>query len=361
MTRVSVAVMAHPRRADLVEGLVGRLDRLATVVWDQGNDEWGTGSRAWEAHDPTCTHHLVLQDDAVICRDLVAGVEAALGHIPPGSPLCLYFGARVPYQFHTARLASQTSPDTSWLAIDGMHWGVAVVLPAPLIGPMLAAPDKHPYDQRISRWLKVQGVTTWYPWPSLVDHQDGPSLIPGHGRTPGRRAHRFLGQDRSALDVDWSGSVVHAGELGKRNRPRPTPRPARPARNEVPNMSIHSEGLVIAVNNATMRGEGRDARIFRNKTVAHTGSWVVQQRPDLWRPLRIDFPAENPAGTEPAAEPSEPAAAASSDGQPSAKDVRAWAKETGVAVPSRGPIPDEVVAQYQADRPPSAEAQSREW
>jgi hypothetical protein len=38
-------------------------------------------------------------------------------------------------------------------------------------------------------------------WPSLVDHRDVPSLV-GHGG--GRYAHKFIGENASALDIDWS-------------------------------------------------------------------------------------------------------------------------------------------------------------
>jgi len=101
MTSVSVAVMAHRVRAPLVEALVARLDRPAHVAWAANTApstapeaRWRTAAAAWSAADPGATHHLVLQDDAVVCRDLVAGLEAALDATPAvaGHPVSIYYG-----------------------------------------------------------------------------------------------------------------------------------------------------------------------------------------------------------------------------------------------------------------------------
>lgn len=71
--------------------------------------------------------------------------------------------------------------------------------------------------------------------------------------------------------------------------------------------------------------------------MAHADSPIARARPDLWRPIAVDYPV---APDSPAA-PGEAA-------KTSPKDVRAWARAEGVEVPARGPIPDEVVAAYQA-------------
>jgi hypothetical protein len=100
--RVSVAIAAHPKRAQQAHALAAQLDRDASIVWDQGNNEWATHERAWAAHDPSATHHLVLQDDAVVCRDLIGGVERALAAVPATSPhevaMSLYLGDHRAYR-----------------------------------------------------------------------------------------------------------------------------------------------------------------------------------------------------------------------------------------------------------------------
>jgi hypothetical protein len=217
VAKVGVAVMAHPRRQRFVDELVARLDRPAVVVWDEKNDRWDTGRRSQLAYrnDPEASHWLVIQDDAIPCRDLVAGIEQALGHLPDpdNSPLCLYLGKTQPTRGKIQQLVAAAGPGTSWITMSQLHWGPGIVMPTHLIDDMVAWCDQRTevpnYDKRISRWCQHRGLTVWYPWPSLVEHRgvkENPSLVPG--RTGNRHAHHFLGINRSALDRDWSGGVV---------------------------------------------------------------------------------------------------------------------------------------------------------
>jgi len=218
---VSVAIMAHRKREAFVPGLMAALDRPADVVWDRRDDRWDTGRRAMLSFDPSATHHAVIQDDAIVCRDLIAGIERALEHVPPGTPLCLYAGRLRPFREAVQRLVDRTREDTSWLAMGQMHWGVGIVMPTELIKDAIAWGDGRPdipnYDWRLSCWLGLQGIPVWYPWPSLVDHRDSPSLVPG--RVGARHAHRFVGADASALDLRWDGGVVSIPELSRAQRP----------------------------------------------------------------------------------------------------------------------------------------------
>ncbi|WP_051326000.1 hypothetical protein [Glycomyces tenuis] len=208
---VSVAIMAHPKRSEFIPELEAQLDRPATVAWDDGsNSRWGTGRRALLAYEPAATHHLVIQDDAVIPRDLVAGVEAALQYTPGDVPVCLYVGKTRPYREMVREYVKRAEQGASWLVMDQINWGVAIVFPTNIIDDMVAWCDTQRipnYDSRMSLWFEHQGIPTWYPWPSLVDHRESPSLVPGRGHS-GRVAHRFIGADVSALDIDYSGDVL---------------------------------------------------------------------------------------------------------------------------------------------------------
>lgn len=212
MTRCSVAVMAHPSRAAAVDGLCARLDRDPTVVWDEVGIEWHTGRRAIAAVPDDATHHLVLQDDAVIPADLVAGVEAALDYVPPDAAMSLYLGRKGPDQARVNAIAT-AGQDRSWIVIPRMLHGVAVVLPAAWCEPIAAFAPRgiEMYDARISRWLVRHRCEVWYPNPSLVDHDESSPSLLGHDRHDGGRvAYRFIGQDRSALDFDPTRGVYLA-------------------------------------------------------------------------------------------------------------------------------------------------------
>lgn len=213
MTHLSVAVMAHPKRSEMVDELLAQLDRPAPVVWDEIDDRHDTGARAMAAFDPECTHHLVLQDDVVPCRDLIAGAEQAVTATPGDCPVSLYTGRVQPFASRvTAARKVARSTGATWITMHGIYWGPAVILPTAQIPEMLhwyrsaEGSAVTNYDRRMSVWWAMRGATVWYSHPSLVDHRGDESLC-GHPGS-GRRAHTFIGADQSALDVDWSGTVV---------------------------------------------------------------------------------------------------------------------------------------------------------
>jgi hypothetical protein len=220
--RLSVAMMAHPKRAAQVKWILGRLDRECTVVWDEKGDRWDTGRRAMLAYDPKATHHAVIQDDVIVCRDLCAGLERALVRVPTGSPLCGYVGkVRPSAETVRACVEKAQAEQASWITMHTLNWGPLVVVPTACIPEMVAYCDtlrRVPnYDRRLSRYFELQrGIRTWYPWPSLVDHADGPSIVRGRMGTDRARgnstriAWNFIGEEASALELDWGGSVIDA-------------------------------------------------------------------------------------------------------------------------------------------------------
>lgn len=377
--KLSVAVMAHKRRAEFIPELLDRLELGDdAVVWDRVNDRWDTGRRAMLHFDPAATHHLVVQDDAVVPRDLIPGVERALDHIPAGTndptPMCLYLGNTTPHRYWVQKAAQLASEQqASWLRLE-LHWGVGIVMPTELIAPMVRWGDRNSqianYDKRIGRWLRGEGIRTWYPWPSLVDHRDSPSLVAGR-RSRGRCAHQFIGADASALDVDWSGPVIDGAALPAGRAPaRRQPRPPEEA-----TMAVPSDTVMIAAKHAMVpTGSGARRKIRRDVTTAHVDSEIVRDRPHLWRPLMVDYPAETdevddpppPPAPEPEPEPEpEPAADPEPDEtpeptpEPKAKDVRAWAKEQGMDVPSSGKVPADIVQAYKEAQ--QGDGGGREW
>jgi hypothetical protein len=211
--KVSVAIMAHPKRALWVPELEYQLENQARVVWDQKNDRWDTGRRAMLAYEPGATHHMVVQDDAILSRDFLAGVTRAVSSIAQDVPVGLYFGAITPHPMETRRMFERARQlDARWVAHPGPWWGVAVVVPTKWIDEMIEWGDQHPqvenYDRRMARFFQSKSIPCFYTMPSLVQHrtENNPSLVPG--RTGKKRvAYEFIG-DRSPLDLDWSGPVV---------------------------------------------------------------------------------------------------------------------------------------------------------
>jgi hypothetical protein len=221
--KLGIGIMGHEKRAQYIEELLERLDAPATVVLDRENDRWDTGRRTMYAHreQPDATHWLILQDDAVVSRDLYASVSQALEFVP-NNPISLFFsyGTNGAHQ-RTNRLA-RVARRPGWVVFEGPWWGVAVVFPVKLIPAMMELADRpresRAYDKRLSGALGKMGVDTYYILPSLVDHRiDGPSLIEGREQN-GRRAHHFIGAKASALSIDWAKLPVTNGHLSRNGR-----------------------------------------------------------------------------------------------------------------------------------------------
>ncbi len=198
MSVLSISIMAHPSRKEWVEGLVASLGNVP-VSWDYGDGVWANCRRAWQMHDPEAIWHLVLQDDAILCRDFRRMAERFLvANAPLGCAVSFYFGRTRMDPEEIERAERDGEIVREWL-----RWGLAVCLPVGVIPAMIESGDKdsnlgsdgkaYPDDTRIARFLKRMGMPVVYPIPSLVDHREGESLVGDPGR--GRRAWRFLGTD----------------------------------------------------------------------------------------------------------------------------------------------------------------------
>lgn len=195
---IDVVVMAHPKRdaaaCALYDQFMVRGYRLPWLVWDEINDEWDTGSRAWQRAASVATDWaVVVQDDALPVTDARLHMQTAL-RSAPRTAVSFYVGTGRPRAHrvtHAVNRARQQS--ASWLQCDSLLWGVAIALPAEHITPMLqwAATSSLPYDQRISAYYRRHLRTpVRHTWPSLVDHADGEGLVHHNRPTVPRRAHQ---------------------------------------------------------------------------------------------------------------------------------------------------------------------------
>jgi hypothetical protein len=207
--RLSVVVMAHPDRAIWAEQLADQLG--CPIVWDERSNLWDTARRAWSAYAPDATHHVVVQDDAILSRDFLPAARNA-AHYAGNRPVSFYLGGVRPHFQTTSKLLEDARHRSrSWLETKGPHWAVSVMLPTADIDGMIAYGDGRPHltadDDIMSRYYHKQRRRCWYTVPSLVDHRadDNPSLLTGRTLPDvPRQAQWFIGADRSGLDVDWS-------------------------------------------------------------------------------------------------------------------------------------------------------------
>lgn len=235
--RISASVMAHPDRADQVRELMTALDRPVAIHWDDegppsGNADriWRTARAAWTMADPEADWHVLIQDDARPCADLLAGLERALAYVPPDAVVSPYLGTgrNVPIRWEAMARAADTAGAT-WVRSNKLMWGVCIVLPVKLLGEMISYADRRssvPDDMRVAGWAEKTNREIWYTWPSLVDHLTIPSLTKHKARE--RVARQWTGG--SALEINWSGHAVTDPMLARRNPDRSGPSRVRSRR-----------------------------------------------------------------------------------------------------------------------------------
>jgi hypothetical protein len=237
--KLSAAIMAHPDRAEQVTELTAALDRPVPVHWDQEGPPSGNADRIWRsarevwlrAYDsPAADYHVLIQDDALVCADYLAGLEQALAYVPEGAIVSPYLGTgrMAPVRWdHLTKRADVAG--ANWVRAERVLWGVSLVMPSADIPEMIAWCDKRygvPDDMRVGAWAKRANREVWYTWPSLVDHRTTPSLTKHKAADRVARRHHT----GSALDLRWDGPIVTDPMLLRRTGSRSGPSRLRSAR-----------------------------------------------------------------------------------------------------------------------------------
>ncbi|HZN74926.1 MAG TPA: hypothetical protein VFC00_25100 [Micromonosporaceae bacterium] len=97
--------------------------------------------------------------------------------------------------------------------------------------------------------------------------------------------------------------------------------------------------IMIAVRQGHIRIDGRRYIVRRGVTTAHRDHPIVRDHPNLWEPIKIDYPMPDGAGSVGAGTPS---------GEPDNAVVRAWATGAGIPVAPYGKVPSAVIEAYRA-------------
>jgi len=213
--------MAVPERSTQAADLVVQLNKqglaAAMHVDATGAGPWYTAKRCWRSMPGHATHQLMLQDDAILCHNFVAGMKAVAA-VRPNDPLALF---------------AADDEHADYAAMGGHHWmpmlrfgAVALLLPRHVIEDFLAwqQPLEKHFDEstrgdgaslrwgllddcRLWRYLMYQSIRMWATVPSLVDHDVSlPSCIdivdPLQSRGVFASASNFLGEG-NPTDIDW--------------------------------------------------------------------------------------------------------------------------------------------------------------
>ncbi|GAA0802213.1 hypothetical protein [Spirilliplanes yamanashiensis] len=186
--KLSAAIMTHPARLDRARALRDRHPehRFRIVVDphpEQGPSALRTARLAWAAADPCATHHMVVQDDAVLGDP--DSIEAAVRQRPTDAlSLFTEWGSATSFAVRLAALAGVPWAET----VDHYTPTVAAVLPAAVARGFAEYPATVPQDDVALRtYLLREGVSGYVPVPGLADHDPGVSLT-GNDVMGARRA-----------------------------------------------------------------------------------------------------------------------------------------------------------------------------
>ncbi|WP_141690023.1 hypothetical protein [Streptomyces sp. Ncost-T6T-1] len=180
--------MHHPSRAERLPALLHAARSLDPVVI---TDPDPTGPRsplrtaklAWAAADEDATHHLVLQDDAVLCEDFADTLLAAIAG-RPDRVLALYSNWNSPWNSYLVRHAA--AQGDAWAELHPSEWTPTLGLLMPtalardLSRHLASVPDEvKDDDEVIGAYLRARGLSVLATVPHLVDHL-GARTLSGH-------------------------------------------------------------------------------------------------------------------------------------------------------------------------------------
>ncbi len=203
--KMSVAIVSVPKRYNLAKrlqqkfSLLGIDAKMCVDVKYEGS--WWCHRKAMEAIEPDATHHLVIEEDAVLCKNFKELVYQVIS-VKPNEIISLFASRE-----QKAKFAWAYKRGYSWFVNDCGAPGVACIFPKDKLADMLTwcdqtCPFDMPYeDSHLWGWMKTRGLLTWNPVPNLVEH--GAPMNSSFGfNNKGKVSFDFIGN--RDLDIDWS-------------------------------------------------------------------------------------------------------------------------------------------------------------
>ena len=166
-SKIDVRVFAVPERKDNVKKLQEALNIPdENIVWD--NDHKGilpTAKKVWSLKTDK-PFVMVMNDDAVICKDFMKYVEKIIS-LHPNHIVSLF-----PWQFRKRKQVRNRPRPTPYILTKEVM-GLAVIMKTEYIKPCLDSwTDDFADDVNITRWAKENDIPILTTLPSIVQHGD---------------------------------------------------------------------------------------------------------------------------------------------------------------------------------------------
>lgn len=140
---------------------------------------WENCKRAWKMRNPRAKYHLVIQDDAIICDNLIERIEDLIKKTPRDYAYQLFFVGEL-----ATRVEEKTKSEREGFIIrTNLDSGVAIMLPTHMIDHIMAMAERNNTnidDANIGYALNRIGMKIVYPVPCFIDHRsckETPTLI----------------------------------------------------------------------------------------------------------------------------------------------------------------------------------------
>jgi GR25 family glycosyltransferase involved in LPS biosynthesis len=212
----AIGVVAHTARDNTAHTLAHKVNAAHLSIDDGALGCDRNHLRVWQAlTDHDATWSVVLEDDAQPIDDFHYQLEHALLNAPT-PVVSLYLGKAYPVWWQPriqVAIEHAQAERASFIVAKHLLHCVGVAIKTPLVPYVVRTPQQPhawPIDEHIGMVAQrhFQQPAIAYTWPSLVDHEDGPTLQQhndGLPRTPGRKA--WLTGTRE----QWDSSTVHMG------------------------------------------------------------------------------------------------------------------------------------------------------
>jgi len=198
--KLAVRIQHHPSRVRHLALLENLLDETRVEVIEDTTNTLSGCKKALSSIGSDDTHILVLQDDCLPSKDLIATCKKIIKVIPD-KPITLFSA----YPIVTRALKRKQT----FAKANFFYGAVAYILPREIakgfleFSPRLI--DTVTQDEiGLSVYFYTKGIETYITAPSLVEHLAWrESTLSDTNNRENRIADSYLGLEKSGLDIDW--------------------------------------------------------------------------------------------------------------------------------------------------------------
>lgn len=202
---LSIAIIGVPKRLEWIRQMQSILPTYTTLHMDTKHEGcWKTTARGWAAFDPKCSHHLVIEDDLLLCKDFALTLPKII-EAHPDDMISLWGGKSLLSHYTQAHKLN-----SSFFSRTYGTSGQANILPTSKIIDLLKFSARYVKDDcvhddvRLRLWQHERGLLTYNTVPELMSHIGWSSTVSRFQNFPMYQDADWIGEEKSSLSIDWT-------------------------------------------------------------------------------------------------------------------------------------------------------------